>query len=291
MFNLFYIRAAVKAISYVEKSSDEEDGVRRRRRNKDSTPDDYDDASDYGADEVVKDDDGDEDDDDSVSDRDSDSIELSSEEEKKLRGHSSGRIERRERTSRSKTNNPRVTKSPTVRVINDNPDNRVRSIAMGPLNDETLYQFHVRCYSRYKELHGDMRVKQAYTVPWCDKWPQEMWGVRLGPLTNNIRGGFRYRDKKDELIAIGFIYDIKDVLWEEIKLAFMTYKKINGDLRVPRTFTVPSGSSEWPECTWDMNLGNKVNKIRNAGNHSQHRTELIKMGFDYSSKTTGPKQK
>ena len=140
----------MKAISYVEKSSDEEDGVRRRRRNKESTPDDYDDASDYGADEIDEDDDGDNDDD-SVSDRDSDSIELSSDEEKKLRGHSTERIERRERAPRSKTNNHSIRKSPTVRVINDNPDNRVRSIAMGPLNNETLYQFHVRCYLRYKD--------------------------------------------------------------------------------------------------------------------------------------------
>lgn len=44
--------------------------------------------------------------------------------------------------------------------------------------------------------------------------------------------------------------------------ALKTYRKIEGDLCVPRKFSVPEGDQRWPKATWRLRLGFCVNGLR-----------------------------
>ena len=170
-------------------------------------------------------------------------------------------------------------------AMNNNPDNRVRTVAKGSLHNETLFEFHKRCLLKYKELHGNITIKQSFTVPWNDNWPEEMWDMKLGIKLMNIRQMKIHLSKKEELIAIGVCYDNQNSErhygWDNISLALTTYKTLNGHILIPYKYVIPVGSTVWPENLSGMHLGSIVSNIRNHNHHSTHRDEILAMGIKY----------
>lgn len=164
-----------------------------------------------------------------------------------------------------------------------NPNNLSRNIPMGPIDEEGSFNFDKRCLLKYFELHGDMRVRHTFEIPWNSNWCEEMWGYKLGNQTRRIREFRIHLDKKDELINLGFSY--KKLLaregygWERIKSSLLQYKSLYGNLLVHRDFVVPSNNSDWPEKTWGIRLGSRVHHLRNRGDHADKRNELLDMGF------------
>eukprot|EP00977_Amphora_coffeiformis_P005031 scaffold1064_cov85-Amphora_coffeaeformis.AAC.20 len=65
-----------------------------------------------------------------------------------------------------------------------------------------------------------------------------------------------------------------------------TYKAIYGDLLVPQPFTVPDKDPQWPEDTWGLRLGARVNAIRSQGTfingNPERRQMLDDLGFVWS---------
>lgn len=65
-----------------------------------------------------------------------------------------------------------------------------------------------------------------------------------------------------------------------------TYRKIYGDLLVPQPFTIPTGDPQWPEDTWGLRLGARVNAIRSQGTfvngNPERRQMLDDLGFAWS---------
>ncbi|ETP40692.1 hypothetical protein F442_12014 [Phytophthora nicotianae P10297] len=49
---------------------------------------------------------------------------------------------------------------------------------------------------------------------------------------------------------------------EKMLTALAIYREKNGNLVVPRPFTVPSGDLSWPQSFWGLRLGQAVNRIR-----------------------------
>jgi hypothetical protein len=167
-----------------------------------------------------------------------------------------------------------------------NPDNLQRTTAVAVYTGDALYQYHLRALLRYLELHGHMRVPCNFVVPWSRDWPEEFWGLKLGGVVNNIRGGRTHADKKKELEAAGFDFakqvDPRAVGWEVVKAALLAYKELEGDLLVPQKFVVPHGDPEtWPESTWGVKLGKIVDNIRSVDTYKDHKQELVAMGFVY----------
>ena len=282
-----YCRAASKAVSYIEKSSDEEDGTSRRRKEDDS--DNYDDASDF-----LEDDNDESDGDDSlVVSSDDEQMILNNDEtlarsaKKRCKPATMQNVKEKESITR-KTKHIIVKKERhTTEAINNNPENRVRSIEMGRLHNETLFEFHKRCFVKYKELHGNLIVKQKFTVPWSDDWPEEMWDMKLGLLTYSIRCGKQHLTKKVELIDIGFNYERQAPPrygWDKISLALRTFKELNGHILVPQKFIIPTATLIWHEILWGMKLGGVVSDIRFSNDHSAHRDEILAMGIKYISR-------
>jgi hypothetical protein len=156
---------------------------------------------------------------------------------------------------------------------------------MGPLPGEDKFEFKKRILLRYKELHGNILVPRNFIVPWTDNWPEEMWGVKLGYVVHNIRSGADTKVNREELIAVGFIFEKQSkgfgLGWARLKPALEHFKKLNDHLRVPRSFVIPSDSSDWPEEMAGIKLGMTVYDInRKANFYKEHRSEMREMGVE-----------
>ena len=81
---------------------------------------------------------------------------------------------------------------------------------------------------------------------------------------------YGHSDRVAKLNEIGFAWEetsrsiYSKKRFDLIYGAMVKYKSIYGDLFVPQSFVVPS-TSEWPEETWDLKLGARVNAIRSQG--------------------------
>ena len=147
------------------------------------------------------------------------------------------------------------------------------------------YLFVRRSLIRYKELYNDMMVPRRFVVPGQDdQWPEEMWAMKLGDVVNNIRRGISYIDKRDDLSSIGFYFGVAQARYEAIKVALVHYAKENGTMMVPRRFTVPNASKEWPRETLGIRLGEIVYNIKRGASYVDKREDLIKIGFYFESR-------
>ena len=172
-------------------------------------------------------------------------------------------------------------------LLDPNPFNRERTEPLGPAENETKFQFDKRCLLKYLEIHGDMIVPQFFQVPWTDEWPQCMWGVRLGRLVDRIRQLHSHKDKKDDLMSIGFLFANQNKVnclndWDLTRLALNRYKEINGNLHIIQRFIVPS-TPEWPEATWGLKLGHCLKYVQKKNAYAEHRDLLREMGIVFKT--------
>ncbi|GAX24105.1 hypothetical protein FisN_9Hh357 [Fistulifera solaris] len=86
-----------------------------------------------------------------------------------------------------------------------------------------------------------------------------------------------------------------DVRFQNVYLALQTYKSIHGDLLVPQPFAVPKNDRRWPEATWGLRLGARVNAIRSQGtfvnNYPSRRKMLDELGFAWTPPVRGTRRR
>ena len=116
----------------------------------------------------------------------------------------------------------------------------------------------------HKDLYGTMHMRKNFTVPECDKWPEETWGMLLGRVVQDIRGGRLHKYKHEELIEVGFplidpLQSSEEVY--QLKSNLRLFKKIHGHFDVPVCFTIPE-EGPWDMEHWGMKLGEKVQGIK-----------------------------
>jgi hypothetical protein len=101
-----------------------------------------------------------------------------------------------------------------------------------------------------------------------------------------------YNGVINELDAQG---SANDVRFQNVYLALRTYKSIHGDLLVPQPFAVPKNDSRWPEVTWGLRLGARVNAIRSQGtfvnNYPSRRKMLDDLGFAWTPPLRGARRR
>jgi hypothetical protein len=83
----------------------------------------------------------------------------------------------------------------------------IETAALVAATGETLFDFRKRALVHYRTLFGDMRIPQSFVVPPSEEWGEEFWGLKLGRVVDLIRNNGGHEDKRDELLAAGFIYD------------------------------------------------------------------------------------
>ena len=165
----------------------------------------------------------------------------------------------------------------------------MRTVPIGPLGEESLYEYRLRALLRYKDLHGHMRVKQMFHVPWSPKWSQKFWGLWLGDVVSSVRRGKLHEDKHEELKAAGFDFNPQaatpghKIGWDVVEAALQAYKDQVGDLNGMKTTFVVPRNNRWPKATWGLNIGMILNHIKWGTHYSDKRLELLRMGVQFKA--------
>jgi len=137
---------------------------------------------------------------------------------------------------------------------------------------------------------GSLTVPKEFSVPDAEPWPENTRGLPLGRSIKKLRSKAYLKENagaEEKLMKIGFETDKKlsanDKRFQAVYLALERYKETYGDLLVPQPFVVPSDSSEWPDESWGLRLGARVNAIRSQGtfikNNSERQDMLDALGF------------
>jgi len=137
---------------------------------------------------------------------------------------------------------------------------------------------------------GPLTVPTEFSVPDAEPWPENTRGLPLGRSIKQLRSKAYLKENpgaEEKLRQIGFETDKKlsanDKRFQAVYFALERYKETYGDLLVPQPFVVPTDSSEWPEESWGLRLGARVNAIRSQGtfikNNSERQDMLDALGF------------
>lgn len=129
------------------------------------------------------------------------------------------------------------------------------------------------CYKKVvKDNAKQITVPVTFVVPDADPWPESTRGLPLGKKISTMKGKtFLAKNPEvgDKLRELGLELDTKtavnDSRFQKVFDALVRYKEIYADLLVPQPFVVPDNSEEWPENTWGLRLGARVNAIRSQG--------------------------
>ena len=142
--------------------------------------------------------------------------------------------------------------------------------------------------SMFKRLHGNLLVDRNFIVPAGDEspWPYPHHGCRLGQVVKNIRNKRTFSDKREQLEALGLVYDGKVAL---LLRAIELWHSLHGDGNlnninsVPVRWSVPRppdrDSEAWPSELHGMRLGEALRRIRKKGAYSAHSAVLREMGL------------
>jgi hypothetical protein len=117
---------------------------------------------------------------------------------------------------------------------------------------------------RFKQIHGDLLVPNRYVIsPDDTDYPEEVRGMRLGTCVGGIRRG-AYLEKKEELLAIGFVYVVRKTFdYETVRIATFKYReRYHGSIKISKKYKIPVNSTWYPEETWGMSLGSTLHYIR-----------------------------
>ncbi|KDO25679.1 hypothetical protein SPRG_08978 [Saprolegnia parasitica CBS 223.65] len=154
---------------------------------------------------------------------------------------------------------------------------------------EFNWQWRMRAFKTYRELHGHTNVPQAFSVPSDDsRWPVHTWGLALGDIVHNLRTGAMAirKDQRAQLEAIGFVWAANKYSWSDTLDALKTFRGLHGHVNVPQIFQVPSENPAWPPHTWGLKLGAAVRNFRMRKNviAKDKCSDLNAIGFLWSTR-------
>jgi hypothetical protein len=75
--------------------------------------------------------------------------------------------------------------------------------------------------------------------------------------------------------------------YEDFRTVVLRYKELHGNTRIPFSFVVPYKSEDWSERLWGLKAGLSAVRVRSGVCFSNHREDLLSIGFDYSHQLTG----
>ena len=140
----------------------------------------------------------------------------------------------------------------------------------------------------YGARNGHVRVPIKFVVPDAEGWAAGARGLKLGVQVSNLRtkkknGGMPHADVA-QLDALRFVWSMPEWRWQCVLQSLVAYKKLHGDLQVPKAFVVPS-EAPWPKEAWEVPLRIRVNQIRSqeyyVKDEPERRAELDEMGFHW----------
>lgn len=191
------------------------------------------------------------------------------------------------------------------RYVKDHPERKAELDAMGfewRLRDGSakqkingdIFDSVYKGLETYKTLHGNLEVPLDFIVPKEEPWTEDLWSMNLGAHVQGLREKnelvHRLPAREEKLNRLGFVWEetgralFSKKRFEMVYQALLTYKEQKGDLLVPQAFVVPNDPI-WPELTWGLKLGARVNAIRSQGtlvsNSPERREMLDQIGFEW----------
>ncbi|RHY26464.1 hypothetical protein DYB32_007597 [Aphanomyces invadans] len=134
----------------------------------------------------------------------------------------------------------------------------------------------------YRATYHDVLVGQDFVIPPDDStWPVYLWGKKLGAAVLDFRLSQQHlsQAQRDELDAIGFVWDAIEDQWQVNYAGLATYKSIYGHLQVPQAFVVPDNDPKWPPKLWNTRLASVVHHLRHCNLANERRDALDALGF------------
>jgi hypothetical protein len=149
--------------------------------------------------------------------------------------------------------------SDQIELMNKGFDQAIKVIK----NDRILLGFKT-----YKNKHGNCEVPIDFKISLYDsKWPEETRGLNLGVILQNIKKNKRmYEAIQQPLIDLG-VQISKDVEFELVYDALVSFGIVYGHLRVPLSFVVPEDDELYSFNTWGLRLGAALKGIKKLGTH------------------------
>jgi hypothetical protein len=171
---------------------------------------------------------------------------------------------------------------------------------------------------------GELEIPSRFVIPRSSRWPNELWGYRLGERCFGVRSSNRRYvkgrpDRVRVLADLGFFVDNKDEnehktldqIFAKFCDALRLYRQIemgesggssspqppplDSSLKIPREFVIPQ-SSRWPNEFWGYKLGERSYHVRSqrciyVKGRPDRRRVLADLGFfvddeNYSEKET-----
>ncbi|EQC36697.1 hypothetical protein SDRG_06131 [Saprolegnia diclina VS20] len=131
---------------------------------------------------------------------------------------------------------------------------------------EHVWERNLEALEAYKARFGSLHIVPSFTIAADDtSWPKDLRGLQLGMVVYSFRRlaqqGALPIAKRRVLDAMGFVWHVRVWQWEKKLLALATYRKIYGNLHVPRDFVVPVHDG-WPPEIWQLRLGDAVATFR-----------------------------
>ena len=181
---------------------------------------------------------------------------------------------------------------------------RLRAPSPDKEMDVTFDQIYDALLTYRKEVQpeGSLIVPSNFIVPSYDPWPEATRDMPLGKKIPSVRTKAYLKANPgatDKLKQIGFEFDGKvaanDARFNNVYNALVRYKELNGDLLVPQPFIIPDDSSDWPEETWGLRLGARVNAIRSQGTfvktNPARKDQLNELGFEWELPASNGKKR
>lgn len=172
---------------------------------------------------------------------------------------------------------------------------REMSITNGQVSSAELFEQICDALAIYKEhVDKDLSINPTFVVPSQNPWPEHLWKLQLGSMVVSIRDKdpivAEHPDREERLNKMGFVWEesgralFSKKRFEMVFATLVKYKEVYGDLFVPQAFCVPS-EAPWPESSWGLKLGARVNAIRSQGtlvaNAPERRELLDQLGFTW----------
>ena len=154
-------------------------------------------------------------------------------------------------------------------------------------DSQNVYEYDAtkKALLKYKALYGNMLIEKDFSVPsGIDTWPEEVWGFKLGHCAANIRRGYTFRTKKEELQRIGFNYSRRGTCtYDQFKSALMHFKCLYGDMNVPKKYILPTSNVNLCQDMDSLNLGCLVSRVRSGHKFNDHSKDLGCLGFNFTT--------
>ncbi|KDO24572.1 hypothetical protein SPRG_20895 [Saprolegnia parasitica CBS 223.65] len=139
----------------------------------------------------------------------------------------------------------------------------------------------------FKALHGHLLVPGQYVIPHSAPFPRDVWGMQLGYTVDNLRRRAISADRRDDLDAIGFVWDHPEHAWRLKVDAVVHHYALYGHTAIDKAYVVPYDAA-WPTAMHGLKLGQNVNYMRSRKHevNEDDKAALAHTDFDWDPRSS-----